>query len=409
MLIQNIGRLITMNPGDAREGPLGVISKAAVWIDDGQIKWLGPEVDLPVAASSAAATAIDAEDGVVMPGLVDAHTHVVHAGTREREFARRARGESYQQIAAGGGGILSTVRATRAATEDELFDAASKRVWEALRRGTTTMEIKSGYGLTVDDELKILRVVQRLQKEFPLHCVPTLLAAHVVPEEFLDRRAAYVELICTTLIPRVAELQLAEYCDVFVDEGAFTAEEARQICRVAAKAGLRIRLHVDQFQDGAGGALAAELGAVSADHLDAISDAGIQALAKAGVVAGLLPGASFFIGRGRYPPVAKLVKAGVPIALATDYNPGTSPTLDLFLCATIAITQMGLDPDLALHGITRIAAQSLGRSDRVGSLAVGMRADLLVLDCRDEYFPLYRFGSSSVRVVMIGGEIVCGE
>ncbi len=409
MLIQNIGRLVTMEPGEGREGPLGVIPKAALWVEENQVAWVGPEADLPAAASSATATALDADGGVVMPGLVDAHTHLVHAGSREREFVRRARGETYQHIAAEGGGILATVKATRAATEDALFEAASRRAWEGIQRGTTTMEIKSGYGLSVEDELKILRVIQRLQRDHPISCVPTFLGAHTVPEEYRTQRAEYVALINTTLMPMVAKDQLAEFCDVFVEESAFTSDECRQICTAAKAAGLRLRLHVDQLHDGHGGALAAELGAMSADHLDAVSDAGIAAMAKAGVHAGILPGASFFTGKGKYPPVQKLVAAGVPIYLATDYNPGTSPTLDLFLCATIAVTQMGLDPDLALLGITRIAAQSLGRGHSLGSLAPGRRADLLLLGCRDEYFPLYRFGSSPVRMVVIGGEVVWGE
>ncbi|MBI2342817.1 MAG: imidazolonepropionase [Deltaproteobacteria bacterium] len=409
MLITNIGRLVTMEPAVQREGTLGVIVHGAVVMDGDRIAWIGPEKALPADAVHGAATAIDAEGGVVMPGLVDPHTHLVFAGSREGEFVARARGESYHTIAAAGGGILSTVAATRAATEEALLATAESRAWEALRSGTTTIEIKSGYGLTVDDERKILRVVRRLDQTHPIHTVGTFLGAHTVPIEFRDRRGRYVALICDEMIPQVAREGLAQFCDIFVEEGAFTPEEARRILAVGRAHGLRPRLHVDQFHDVGGGALAAEVGALSADHLDLVTREGMTAMARAGVVAGLLPAASFFTGRGHYPPAKALVDAGVPIALATDCNPGTSPTLDLFLCGTIAVTQMGLDPDLALLGMTRVAAQSLGRAERIGTLGVGKQADLLLLRCQSEYFPLYRFGSSAVRVVICDGEVVWGE
>lgn len=405
MLIQNIGRLVTMVPAADREGALGVIPNAALWVQDGVVAWVGPARQLPDDAHGAESTALDAEGSVVAPGLVDAHTHLVHAGSREAEFVRRARGESYQQIAASGGGILATVAATREAGEDALLTAAKRRAFEALCLGTTTVEIKSGYGLDAATELKLLRVVRALAGQLPQRFVATFLGAHAVPPEFRARRAAYVQLVCEEMLPAVAAEKLATFCDVFVEEGAFTPDEARTICAAATRHGLRPRLHVDQFSDGGGGALAAELGASCADHLDCVSDAGIAAMRTAGVVAGILPAASFFTGKGKYPPIQKLVDAGVPILLATDYNPGTAPTLDLFLCATIAVTQMGLDPDLAWAGITRIAAQSLGLAD-VGHLEVGARADVLILGCKNEYYPFYRFGSSAVRTVMCNGEVV---
>jgi imidazolonepropionase len=409
VLIQNIGRLVTMEPGHGREGALGVIADAAVLSDGETITWCGPTAELPAESRSGETTAIDAQGGVVMPGLVDCHTHLVHAGSREREFVARARGESYQAIAASGGGILSTVRATREASEDALLEGAQRRALEALRFGTTTIEIKSGYGLDWPTEQKMLRVAKQLTTQVPIRTVRTFLGAHVVPPEFSDRRGAYVEALCTEMIPAVVREALATACDIFVEEGAFSAEDARTIAAAARAQGLAMRLHVDQFHDGDGGVLAAALQAASADHLDCLSAQGVAAMAKAGVVAGLLPAASFFTRCPQRPPVEQLVAAQVPIAIATDYNPGTAPTLDLMLCGTIAITQWGLDPDLALLGMTRIAARALGCESHLGSIGPSKAADLLVLQCKDEYYPLYRFGTPHIRTVIRAGEVVFGE
>ncbi len=406
MLIINIGRLVTMEPAPDREGRLGVIVRAALWMDGEKIAWLGPASDLPVAAKRQLATALDAEGGVVMPGLVDSHTHIVHAGSRPQEFVQRARGMSYLEIAKAGGGIMSTVRDTRAEPKEKLLQSAMGRAWEALRGGVTTIEIKSGYGLTTDDECKILQVVRELATQVPIHCVATFLGAHTIPEECRDNRNAYVERVITEMLPRVAAEKLAEFCDVFVEEGAFTADEARRIVGAARELGLFGKLHVDQFADNGGAALAAELAVTSADHLDYISEAGIAALRKKNIVAGILPAASFYTGRGHYPPAKKLIDAGVPVAISTDYNPGTAPTLDLFFCATIAVTQMGLDPDDALIGITRVGAQALRREGRIGSLAIDKQADVIVLGCTNEYYPLYRFACNAVRTVISKGEIV---
>ncbi|MBI2346121.1 MAG: imidazolonepropionase [Deltaproteobacteria bacterium] len=403
LTIHNIGRLVTMEPAVGREGSLGVIPKAAICCDGEQIAWVGPESDLPAEARTV--TSIDAGGGVVLPGLVDSHTHLVHGGWRVGDFCLRARGRTYQEIAASGGGILSTVRATREASPEILLSEAAGRAVEALSLGTTTMEVKSGYGLDWPTERKILQVMQKLKTSQPVRIEPTFLGAHLVPEEYRADRSGYVRALCDEMIPAVAAEGLATCCDCFVEEGAFTPAEARTIAAAASRAGLVVRLHVDQFSDQGGGGLAAEVGAVSADHLDMISDAGIKAMARAGVIAGILPGAGFFVGHRQGPPVGKLVAAGVPIAIATDYNPGTSPTLDLFLCGTIAVTQMGLDPDMALLGITSIAARALGRGEAVGSLAVGKAADLIVLECDSEYFPLYRFGSTVMKMAVIHGEI----
>lgn len=403
MLITNIGRLITMCENE--NGKLGVIENAALLTDGENISWIGRQADLPVDAIRGGATSIDAEGSVVFPGLVDSHTHLIHAGTRELEFVDRARGKSYLDIARSGGGILKTVAATRAATEEELLKSAAGRASEALQSGTTTMEVKSGYGLSAEDELKMLRVARKLNEKIPTNIVSTFLGAHVVPEEFKNKREDYIKLLCEEIIPTVAQEKLATACDVFVEEEAFTTDEARKIAAAAKKNNLAIRLHIDQFSDMKGGELAAELGAISADHLDYLSSGGAKAMAKAGVVAGILPAASFFTGKGKYPSISTLTEAGVKIALATDYNPGTAPTLDLFLCATIAVTQMGLDPDLALLGITKHAADSLQLPTR-GRLGVGCVADILILDCKSEYYPLYRFASNNVRGLVSAGELL---
>ncbi|MBI4238542.1 MAG: imidazolonepropionase [Deltaproteobacteria bacterium] len=406
MLITNIGRLVTMLSGPGREGPIGVILRAAVVLRGDRIEWVGPEAELPRDAEHLRSTAIDAGGRAVLPGLVDSHTHLIFAGSRATEFVQRARGVSYQAIAEAGGGILSTVAATRAATEEQLFELGRARVAEAMRHGTTTLEIKSGYGLDLATELKILRVVRQLQVDTPIQLVPTFMGAHTVPAEWRTDRARYLALLCEEMLPAVAEAKLAVFCDIFVEAGAFTPAEARTIAAAAARAGLGLKLHVDQFHDGHGGALAAELGAVSADHLEYVNAEGMAAMAQAGVVAGILPGATIIANPHQHPPVAALREAGVPMAIATDFNPGTSPTLDLPLCGTIAVTLLGLDPDLVLLGMTRVGAQALKLAEHVGTIEPGRRADLLILRGESEYDPLYRFGADPVRTMICGGDVV---
>lgn len=404
MLITNIGRLLTMEPGAGRDGTLGVICNAAVYIAQGKIVWCGPMHDMPAEARGSVATALDADGKVVMPGLIDCHTHLVFAGNRAGEFVQRMRGTSYHDIAAAGGGIMSTVAETRKASDDDLLRSTCARVGDAMSHGVTTIEIKSGYGLDVASELKILRTVRETQALTAVRCVPTFMGAHVVPAEFRDRPDAYIDLLINEMLPQIAAEQLSGVCDILIEEGAFTVAQARKIAAAAKAHGMRIRLHVDQFADDGGAALAAELGALSADHLEYASDAGIAALREAGVVAGLLPAAGLFL-RLPPPPVAKFIAAGVPIAIATDCNPGTSPTRNLWLCATLAVLHYGLDPDLALLGITRVAAQALGLQAQIGSIAPGKQGDLVILGCDNEYEPFYRYGVAPVRGVVIGGEV----
>jgi len=393
-LIKNIHRLVTMNPGDDRLGGLGVIEGAALSIRDGRIEWFGAQSDCPTFEGEI----VDADSGVVMPGIVDCHTHLVHGGSRQNEFNMRSEGKGYQEIAAAGGGILSTVRATREASRDELFDGAAIRIENMLSRGVTTLEIKTGYGLSLNDELKMADVIERLSDEYPIDIHGTFLGAHVIPMEYRDHRDEYIRIVMDEMLPKVSGILSA--CDVFVEEGAYTRDEAIRICTRAKELGLSIHLHVDQFSDGGGGKLAAELGALSASHLDYTDEAGMKAMASAGVVGVALPGASFFTGGGRYPDARKMIDSGVIVAISTDYNPGTTPSLDPLMNASIAVTQMGMSCDEALLGITKYGALALGLTDR-GVIEIGNRADLAIFDAPDEHYLLYRYGENYLSGITI--------
>jgi imidazolonepropionase len=405
-LIRNISRLVTMEPASGRQGVLGVIEDAAILIEGGRIAWVGSKEDIPAEAKGA--DAIDARGLVVMPGIVDCHTHIVHAGFRQDEFNLRTQGKTYQEIAKAGGGIVSTVRTTREAGEDDLFKSAAFRIGESITHGVTALEIKTGYGLDYDSEIKIAKTIDTLSRTSPVQVFGTFLGAHVVPPEYKDKREEYVNLVVDRMIRDVARIDAITACDVFVEEGAYSAEEARRIAKAARAVGLGIHLHVDQFTDVGGGELAAELQALSADHLDRLSDKGIDAMAKAGVVGVVLPGASLFAGGGRFPNARRMIDRGLKVAIATDYNPGSNPSLDPWLMATIAATQMGMSCDEALLAMTRHAAAALGLTD-AGKLAQGHRADLTFIDAPDEHFPIYRYGTNFVQAVMAGGEFIRGN
>ncbi len=414
--ITNIGRLVTMEParlasrsrearvagGPKREGPLGVIEDAVLVAENEHIKWFGTRKEW-LRRRKDGFEEFDVGGGIVTPGLIDCHTHLVHAGSRQNEFALRSQGKKYWEIAKAGGGIMSTVRATRKASYDELYRVSSERADETFLRGTLALEVKTGYGLDLQTELKILDVIRTLKDNHPIRFFATFLGAHVVPEEMKNRRRDYVRLVIDKMIPAVAKQQLSRFCDIFVEEGAFTPNEARAIAKAARKHRMGLRFHVDQFKDGGGALLAAELKAVSADHLDYISDKGIAALKKAGTVAVVLPGATFFTGGKHYAPARKMIDKGLCVAISTDYNPGTNPCLDLFMTATIAVSQMGLTLDEAWRAITINAAASLGIDDDCGTVSAGKRADLIVLDAPDEYFPMYRYGKNCVTAVIKKG------
>lgn len=401
MLLTNISKLVPI------EGE--PIEKAALQISGEKIRWFGPEKQAPSVIASPKGKAIqkfDCEGGVLTPGLVDCHTHLVHAGSRQHEYKLRSEGKNYLEIAKAGGGILSTVQATRAAPLEQLYLEAAHRIGEAMIGGTTTIEIKSGYGLDVATELKMLEVIKKLQGEIPINIISTFLGAHTIPKEYQGRRKEYVDLVIREMLPAVAKLGGVDFCDIFVEEEAFSAEEARQMMGAAKKSGLKIKFHVDQLTAGRGAELAAELGAISADHLEKISEEGIRALKNAGTVAVMLPGASLFLGV-KPAPARKLLDAGVPVAIATDYNPGTNPCLNLMLTATFGVGLLKMTAEEVWRAITINAAKALGMEKRVGSIAVGKLADLVLWDAPDEIYPLYRYSRDSVLHVFAKGQKVC--
>lgn len=408
--IVNIGPLVTLaGPSRPRVGPelreLAIIPNAALLIEDGRITATGPHADLR-ARIPANATILDAQGRCVTPGFVDAHTHMIFAGNRAAEFEQRTAGASYQQIAAAGGGVLSTVRATRAASEDNLLAESRRHCHWMLRSGTTTAEAKSGYGLDRETELRMLRVMARLNGEGLMRIVPTLLAAHTFPPEFAARRADYIRWIADELIPEVAALKLAQFCDAFCDDYAFTVEETRQVLTAARVHGLELRLHAEQFRPGTGAALAAELHARTADHLETATPETLDALRDAGVQPVLLPGSVFALARTAYPPARTIVDRGLAIVLATDFNPGSSPIPSMPFILSLACLYMALTPAEALTAATINAAHSLGLGNTIGSLETGKQADFLIHDFAD-YRELSYFIATSARprVFIAGREV----
>ncbi len=409
-VIVNIGQLVTL-AGPARPRvsaelrDLGIVESAALLIEGSKIAAVGTDAEIRRSAVPGAEV-IDAEGRSVTPGFVDAHTHLVFAGNRAAEFEQRIAGATYQQIAAAGGGILRTVALTRAASEDDLLAAARRHRDWMMRTGTTTMEAKSGYGLDRETELKMLRVIQRLNDDGPTQVVPTLLAAHTVPPEFKDRRAEYVRFIAEELIPEVAAAGLARYCDAFCDDHAFTVEETRTVLMAAKRYGLGLRVHAEQFRAGTGAALAAELGAATADHLETVTEETLLALREAQVQPILLPGSVFALSRTNYPPARKMIDQGLAIVLATDFNPGSSPVPSMPFILSLACLEMRLSPAEALSAATINAAWSLGLGDRVGSLEPGKQADFLIHEFTD-YRELAYFvaAPNRPRVFIAGREI----
>jgi imidazolonepropionase len=384
---------------------LGIVKDGGMLVEDGRIVSSGPSSEIEKGLP-AGAQVIDATGKVVMPGFVDAHAHPVFAGDRVDEFELRAQGATYEEIAASGGGIRATVRKTREASEDQLLAQAKKHARWFLQGGTTTVEAKSGYGLTVEDELKILRVIRRLNAETPLEFVPTFLGAHAIPDEFGSAPEQYVALVIHKMLPRVAEEQLAENCDVFCERGYFDITESEKVLRAAQEYGLRLRMHVDQLTNSGGAFLAARLRAATADHLEQVNAAEIAALAEAGVQPVLLPGSVYSLGKTRYPPAREMIEAGLAVVLATDFNPGSSPTPSMPMVLSLAATQMKMTPAESLTAATINAAYSLNRGDQIGSLEPGKLANFVLYDCADYREVAYYFGVSQTHSVYIRGEAV---
>lgn len=408
--VVNCSQLVTLGgPRRPRIGvelcELAIIKDGAMLVNGGRIERVGTRSDIE-SLLDANCDVVDAGGRVVMPGFIDAHAHPVFGGTRVDEYEQRSLGATYQEIAACGGGIRSTVRNTRASTEDELFESCRRYSKWFLRNGTTTVEAKSGYGLSVDDELKILRTIRRLDDETSLRYVPTFLGAHDVPNEYRASRADYIALVIDEMLPRVAKEKLAEYCDVFCERNVFTIEESKRILTAARNHGLGLRMHADQLSLSGGAKLAAELSATTADHLEHTDVEGIAALKKAGVQPVLLPGSVYALGSTRYPAARAMIEAGLAIVLATDFNPGSSPTPSIPMILSLASTHLKMSPAEGLTATTINAAYSLGRGDKIGSLEVGKAADFVIHDCEDYREVACFFGVEHASATYIDGRPV---
>jgi imidazolonepropionase len=392
------------------QGEIRRIQNPAVRAENGVLTFVGTEADYKREFGGRPADAnLDATGKTLLPGFVDAHTHPVWAGDRGEEIGRRLAGQSYASIAAAGGGILATVRATRAATDEELATAVRMRLRTMLAHGTTTAEAKSGYGLTVEDEIRALRLLRELGTELDLpRIVPTLLAAHEIPPEFRNRRDEWVRIVADEIVPRAAREGLARFCDVFCEEGVFTVEESRRILEAARAAGLGLRVHADELARSGGTALAAELGAASADHLLFVGGEEISLLAQSGTVAVILPGTAWWM-RSRRAPARSMIEAGIPVAIASDANPGTCNTESVAAVAPHACLDSGLTVEETLTGMTLNAAASLGLAARIGSVEVGKEADVVVLDAPDDRHLVYHWGVNLVATVIHGGRLALGR
>jgi imidazolonepropionase len=386
----------------AEMSELAIIRDGGMLIREGKIEMVGSSEE--VAKNAGHVEIVDAGGRVVLPGFVDAHTHLAFAGNRLDDFERRARGETYEQIAKAGGGIWSTVEKTRAASGEDLFNQAQTHAELFLRCGTTTIEAKSGYGLTVEDELKILRVMRRLNEEKPLEIVPTFLGAHAVPRE-VDANE-YIDLVIDEMLSRIAKEKLAEFCDVFCECGYFTIEQSRRILTAGRKLGLGLRIHADQLSNSGAAQLAAELKGTTADHLEKTDEQGIAAMKSAGVQPVLLPGSVYALGSTAYPRAREMLDAGLAVVLATDFNPGSSPTPSMPMILSLACTQMKMSPAEAITGSTINAAYSLNRGDKIGSLERGKLANFSIFDCEDYRELAYWFGIPQTYSVYVRGKRV---
>ncbi len=407
LAVVNCGQLVTLRgPARPRVGgelrELGIVRDGALLVHEGRIAATGPYSELKQEIAEDCEI-VDAGGRVVLPGFVDAHTHLVFAGNRVEEYEQRALGATYAQIAAAGGGIQVTVRRTRQVSEADLLDAARRRCGWFLHHGTTTIEAKSGYGLDTETECRLLRVMRQLNREGPLEIVATFLGAHEVPEDANDRAAEYVDRVVREMLPRVADERLAEYCDVFCERGIFPPELARRVLESGKAHGLGLRIHADQFSISGGARLAAELRAATADHLEYTDAGSIAALANAGVQPVLLPGSVYALGSRAYPDARGMIDSGLAVVLATDFNPGSSPTVSMPMILSLASTHMAMTPAEAITAATVNPAYSLGRGAEIGSLEAGKRADFVLYDCTDYREIPYWFGVDLVAGVWVKG------
>lgn len=415
LIVKNASQLITSQgfsgcPLRGEEmAEILVIEDGAVAMAGGKIIAVGSTADVLSRVEITPETEIvDARGQVVLPGLVDAHTHLVFGGSRENELDLKLQGVPYLDILAQGGGILSTVRATRAASREELVQIGLKHADQMLAQGTTTAEAKSGYGLTTADEIKTLQAIKAVGENHPLDLAATFLGPHAVPPEYKDNPEGFVDLVIDEMIPQVAAAGLAEFCDVFCERGVFTAEQSRRMLEAGQRHGLKAKIHADEIADVGGSALAATIGATSADHLLVTSEESIRLMAEAGVIAVLLPATTFYLREDHYAPARKMIAAGVPVALATDFNPGSCPCNDLHLVMTIACLYLRMTPAEVINAVTINAAHAIGRGSTIGSLEEGKQGDLVIFNAPNYQYLPYRFGSNLVDKVVKKGQLVVG-
>jgi imidazolonepropionase len=412
MKIDNLkaGDLVIINANIASmdasiDRPYGMIDNASIVIRNQTIEWVGKNLDLSKSLP-AAVEVIDAKNKLVTPGLIDCHSHLVFGGNRANEFAMRLEGASYEAIAKAGGGIVSTVNATRAASEDTLFESASKRLQQLLAEGVTTIEIKSGYGLDLETELKMLRVAKRLQDSYSVEVSCTFLGAHALPPEYKDQPDAYIDLVCDQMVPIIASQKLADCVDVFCENIGFNAAQTERVFAAAAAHGLPVKLHAEQLSNQGGTQLAIKHDAWSVDHLEFIDQKDVDALSTSNTVPVLLPGAFYCLRETQLPPLQSMFAAQLPIALATDANPGSSPCLSLLLVMSMACTLFRFTPEQALRGVTFNAAKALRRDSKVGSIAIGKQADIVIWDLKEAAELAYYFGSKPAHITIKKGHVI---